>query len=787
VYLGPEGALPGQTTTSLVFPSEVVPGSISRGFYHLLIELVGTENGASFDTALVSTDSVHVVSPSRLEYVAGSLAPSTVSKRSSVTFELGVNNAGGAEVVCNPDSTWLTFSDGLTEYLARLDGNRGLILYSGYNDLYFKSVEIHESMQTGNYLSSLRIAGSENGLPFDTLLYPVDTITVQEPSQLAINRITVSQDRITQDQKSSWYALINVQNNGEATVRLDSLDVRLFNGSVEVSNECVLNFINFNPHVDELGGGQQKNLQVQFNDRIANMMNAGTVIVEAKVWGMDLNSHSTLVATTESGGKGSYLVQTPADPVVSGIAASVEKATVLQTRDWTVNVVLSNEGESDIDLDLAQDSTFITFSTLNDFLLIRPDTLAGGGTILEGKSNDTLRFVIDRTGSQPGLCTINAVVRGTEVNSGKRLPPVSGLSGVVSEVLIQDPAVLSIIGLTALQDPVTILQGCEWAIEMTVENSGESALILKPERIDSTWVGIPKGSGFVIENPVEMVGGGVKLGEGESGVLEFTVKTTGDIEPGRQVITGLVLGEEENSGRSVWAGVDTLASTDSVTFEFAPYPRYVTGTLKPTVVSSGTGISIELGIMSDSKDQATLILDREKTKVSFGDAGGDTFRTSLSPVSEVELAGGTSTTLRFATSMVDTAIGRDSYCVGVHLEGTENGNPFETDISSSPDTLTVEEAPQLSIIGIETPSTVTISQQKDWDVRMVLQNNGEASVAIKFDPLKTNISFSIVGKGDRTGEYDITYPGSLSMAGNDTLGTGLVDTLVFAITTTGST
>ncbi len=74
------------------------------------------------------------------------------------------------------------------------------------------------------------------------------------------------------------------------------------------------------------------------------------------------------------------------------------------------------------------------------------------------------------------------------------------------------------------------------------------------------------------------------------------------------------------------------------------------------------------------------------------------------------------------------------------------------------DSVSVEQAPQLSINRIVVPQSVTRSQSAAWPVFMILRNNGEASVVIDFSSAKTFINFNIVGLGDRTYEYGIDYP-----------------------------
>jgi hypothetical protein len=790
VALGSTGALPGNKVTGIAFPAAAIPLAMSTGGWPVTVFLAGTENGGSYADTLVLGDQVQVVDPAHIVYRAGTVDPTIVSKRSAVAFAVGVDNTGGARVECNPDSTWITFRNGSIVYLARLDGTRGRSVEPGLgiNTLYFSSVTVPDAMPTGPYPATVRVMGTENGLAFSTSFVPSDQISVQNPSQLAILSTTVSpSDSVTADQTVPWMASIRVDNNGGATVRLDSLSVRLYTGSTEVTSQCVLTPQNFNPHIDMLSGGTGKTILVQFNDNVAGQMTAGTIVIESTVWGRDMNSGATLVATTEFGGKGSYLVQTPANLGFVAVVASVDTVTALQTKDWTVDVVLRNTGQSDILLDLGSSRSFLTFSAPTGFAAVDPTALRGGGLVLEGGSTDTLRYGIDRTGSSAGLCRIESTVRGTEINSGRVLTVASGTSGIHDDVLLQTAASLDIVSLTALQNPVTIAQARDWTIEMEVRNTGGSNATLLLARTDSTWVVIPGGTGFVIANPASLFGDGLTLHGGSSGVLDFTVQTTGSISAGMHVLTGAILASEDNSGRTLYATRGAAASTDSVSFELSPDPRYVTGSLTPARASSGASISFEATIATDALRRATLVLDPDRVRLSFGDADGDTFRTTLSPLSHHVLSRGGRDTLIFRTAPIDTAIAHVTLPVVLHLEGTENGNPFFANIAPLSDSVTVEKAPQLSIDRIVVPQSVTRSQGAAWPVRMILKNNGEASVVISRAPAKTFISFNIVGLGDRTYEYGISYPAHLEGSGSDTLAGGALDSLLFVVTTTGST
>ncbi len=462
------------------------------------------------------TDQVTVVVPASVTYTPATLAPSTVSKNSSVAFEVGITNSGGAEVLLDPAATTFELFDGTTTYTAYLDGARNISIMPGDTTIWFASVTVPGSFLTGAFTPDIALSGTENGLPFAAMPMVSNTVSVQDASQLAINSTDiVPTDLFTIDQTGQRFAIIDVANNGGAVVRLDSLDMRLYIGGTEVTGQYAI--VEAVPVAGiQIAGGSSTSIVMEISDTFGPMT-PGTVTVESSLWGTDLNSTGVLEATTEYGGKGSFTVQTPAELVVDHLVASVTEATASQDRDWTVDVIVRNDGQSDLALDLGPLATFLKFSTSDDFNVIRPTALSGSGTdTLAGNSSDTLRFTIDVTGSMAGDCQVNMVARGTEINSGRLLGPVVSVAGEAT-VEIQDPAILVVDSVTPTQDPVTIGQSNEWSIEMRVTNGGGSSVTLDLDDTDSTLVGVDGGTGFNYVRPSGMLEGGVSLAAGETG------------------------------------------------------------------------------------------------------------------------------------------------------------------------------------------------------------------------------------------------------------------------------
>ncbi|MBD3424969.1 MAG: hypothetical protein GF417_11080, partial [Candidatus Latescibacteria bacterium] len=743
------GALTGGGTSDMVFSAGEIPVSMAAGTYPVTLRVNGNENGAVFDTSFALADSVEIVNPAELEYIPESISPVLLSKGSSVAFSAGINNNGGAEVEVVEDSTFINFTDGSEQFRAYLQDQPGVTLLPGANTVYFRAGIIPEGMATGDYEPVLGIRGYENGISLNSLIMTGDTLSVQNPSQIAINRTTLP-DRITADQSSWWEAVIELENNGEASVRLDSIRCRLYSGADEVTGQYILTQLDFTPGVEVLIGGQVDSFRVRLEDNTANSMITGMIVMESAIWGTDLNSSGQLVATTESGGRGGFLVETPAVPVVEGIYPSVEKATVLQDRDWTLDVAISNQGESDLQFSFDTLQTYLVFSTSDDFALDYPSGFLSGGTVLQGGGRDTIRITVDVTGSSAGDCTVNIEAAATEINSGRVISPITAGPSATAEVTVQSPAQLVITGVSALQNPVTVGQSNQWSIDLGLRNDGGSELQLDTSNHDSTYVEIPQGSGFVYQFPDQLLEGGSNLAPADSGTLRYEVITTGTVPAGRRVMTGSAAGTELNSGETVYYRYGQSVSTDSVTFQLPPSPAYIQGSLSPAAVSKGTDIQLLVELAGGGLQYATLTLDRTETYAHFADAQGDTFRAVLSPISSTELQGSGSTLLTFESTRIDTAVDDGSYQVKLHLEGQENGNHYQTDITSGADQITVEEAPRLSITSIINPASVTATLQPAWEIRMVLHNSGEASLDLDLSEDKTYLNFSIPPAGDVT-------------------------------------
>ena len=260
VVLGADGALPGGATTNIVFPSTAVPLAMDAGNWPVSVRLRGTENGGSFSQT----------------HRSGRSRSRGRARESRLPSRFHRADAGEQEERRRIRSGNRQHGRGDGRLQSRFDLDQVLL---GLRRLYGEARRLARHGRRAGRENALLQRGDHSGrhadgevppdgaregrrkrLAFSANLVSSDSIAVQSPSQLAIASTTVfPSDSVTADQAKEWFASIRVDNNGGAAVRLDSLAVRLYAGSQEVTSQCILTPLNFNPHVDVLDGGEGTN------------------------------------------------------------------------------------------------------------------------------------------------------------------------------------------------------------------------------------------------------------------------------------------------------------------------------------------------------------------------------------------------------------------------------------------------------------------------------------------------------------------------------------------------
>jgi hypothetical protein len=209
--------LPSGSDTTFSFGFEV-PLSAAAGFYPLKVAFTGQYTGLNtYDTLAVWSDTLNIVTPSYLEYIANSLDPDTVSIDESYSFNVVVDNVGGSSISLH-DTTYLYFTDGAAEY--RADLGQGRVVGPGVQrQLSFESTVIPASFTGGLYEVKIYIHGSDiAGAVLDSITLS-DSIMTQTGTN--INYLAGSLTPDTVPTGSVCAFAVRVNNAGEASLEIN--------------------------------------------------------------------------------------------------------------------------------------------------------------------------------------------------------------------------------------------------------------------------------------------------------------------------------------------------------------------------------------------------------------------------------------------------------------------------------------------------------------------------------------------------------------------------------------
>ncbi|MFC1501813.1 hypothetical protein ACFL6A_00205 [bacterium] len=347
---------------------------------------------------------------------------------------------------------------------------------------------------------------------------------------------------VTTDQTLDWHLIMNLENLGSAGVHLDSVRLYFFvNGDLRSDYSVIEPTLFWSSGDDSLRGGEIDSLLITVN---TTGHDSGPATVQGYVYLTSSNGSFLSLDTFTS-----LSVQTPAQLSINEVRASQEEVTVGQDSTWNVSVILTNAGESAVQVNSNAVNTYISFSPSSPgWQIVRPADLGGGtGWILWGNTTDSLVFQIQRTGFSSGSHSIHAFVRGTEINTNRALIE-NTLGGGWEIITVEDSAalrILEVVNIAPNSPSVTVNQ--DFSIRITVENTGEDgthdvAVQLVTDGSSDFTQAIPP----VIPN----------IPGGESRSVELAGQASSSVNPS-EIFTASALGLSDNLG-------DSLQSANSV-------------------------------------------------------------------------------------------------------------------------------------------------------------------------------------------------------------------------------
>jgi hypothetical protein len=214
--------------------------------------------------------------------------------------------------------------------------------------------------------------------------------------------------------------------------------------------------------------------------------------------------------------------------------------------------------------------------------------------------------------------------------------------------------------------------------------------------------------------------------------------------------------------------ITTGSAGDSITVHTPASVAYA-GSLDPVVVTRTVSAFFTLDVVNSGT--AAVELNPASTTFSFGGS----YTATLDAGFETTIAGGTTTTLRFVSQVVNVAVG--SYIPALQLVGTENTLAFNATPAVS-DQVSVQDPADVSILSIvPSQESITVDQANPITVTMTVTNNGVSGV--RFD----NVALTFLRNGSQnlTSRFIITNPTGFFTFGSVLPGGGQTDVLVFTV------
>jgi hypothetical protein len=669
-------SIAGNSQVTLILAADI-PSDALLGTY----TIDGTVNGnlavngnPVFDTGANFTDSFDIISGASVTFVG--YTPQTVSAAQNVAFAVTVSNTGVSNVVL--DQTQTTFEFGGQEF--NLDGNQ-IISPDTSSTLRFVTEAV--GLVSGNYLGTLTLVGTENGVPYsDTLNTGIsDSLTVQDPALLEIVSI-INPTSVLQGQENILDTLI-IRNTGEATARVTSATLNFQNG-----NNFYSQIVNSPLFPVDLAGGQTDTVEIS-----VNVLNSAPLAIDSlagNVEGIDVNSQVSLDTISSylsswqvfgSGGISLLSVSTTFDTVSTG-----QDSILVTTR-------VENSGTNSVTIDslrLTMNRGLYIDSTLN---------LTPGSVLASGSRGEFDFYVSVDSNSATGIATINAAVFGTDTVTG----PVSDLSAdTTASWLIQRRVTIAIASAT----PTAASIGQVITPSIDLSNSGTAEL-----RVDTSQT-ILQSSAFSsdlkLSAPLTIAGGGsytldfnAGAADGPSAMHPYTLRLVGT-ENGSLFDNTYILNDSLTLTAPAQLVIDSLvASTDTVS----------------------QGMDTLVTVYVSNPGETDLVLD-SLINTPYG------VPTSVTPALPETITGGGSASYDLVVDIPAAAttglIALDA--IGLGRDFNSNQALFDSSATAG-DSWTVLSSPNVVIDSIYSDSIV-VPGQTDILVTVGISNTGETAVEI---------------------------------------------------------
>ncbi|HEX9973123.1 MAG TPA: hypothetical protein VGD14_13715 [bacterium] len=418
-------------------------------------------------------------------------------------------------------------------------------------------------------------------------------------------------------------------------------------------------------------------------------------------------------------------------------------------------------------------------------------TFRGPTPLLENRNSDFPNIVrTDGVTTIPGGST-RTLTLTTSVRSTAKTDTVTidgWISGEIGSVTVNDtfavakwkwavqtPPQLKITKVTSLLSEVS--QGRTGVnVTMNAINQGQASAVISLDTLSFWSVNSAKdvtGEYQIIADP-----GNPQLivGDGLIHKFNFSVSVSIAATLGQVVINGRINGTDANS--SVPVSDNTADTTHTWTVKNAPivgikgfYPSQLQVTKNQTMPWNMT-------MIMQNNGGTAVRLDSASAAFFLGGGNVTPEYTVVKPVifnkSKTNiLAGGSIDTLKYLVTKTGSSIGQVTIRARVYLQDLGTGNPLPPDETFAG--IAVQEPANLKIISlVPSQNSVTQNQSQDWNIKVVLLNEGGTDIKIDTVRTKTFLNFSLGNN------FIIKRPTALS-SGGLIMNASSVDTLTFIV------
>ncbi|MCI0451457.1 MAG: Ig-like domain-containing protein, partial [Candidatus Latescibacteria bacterium] len=459
---------PGSTT--LAFLSTTVSQGIAANSYPGQLALNGFENGNPFSSTM-ATEVVVVEDAPNVQILsnAASQSPITADQTKPFKVRMVVRNNGGADV---------TFTDASIRFIQAGQDRSGQFVISTPTGFVLggttlaggetDTVTFDISDNLGNAMTapammtiegSLEVEDVNTQQPILAELELGNFLQVQTQAGISVVAVLPSQSTVTQSMDRDFLVRAVVRNTGTSDMTLD-----LTQPATDVTFTPPAGWI-ATPR-SQLGNGGNvlsgSEVDTVLFDVTTSGSTTGTALINTNYTGTEINSGRAV--TGGSSGSASIDVQSPGQIAVTSVVASRATITSGAGVPWTLTVTLENTGQSDVDLDLGNAIAVSFQNVVVPPGLTRPSILAGGGTVLSGGEIDQIVIGVAGSGtySTPGIKDVGVTFDGIEINSNE---PVSGINATTVTVQLQPS--LNVVSVS----PATVSRGSIVSFQVTIENA----------------------------------------------------------------------------------------------------------------------------------------------------------------------------------------------------------------------------------------------------------------------------------------------------------------------------